>query len=148
MIFEIVPVLDEKDCHRCFEVMRELRPHLTDATAFTTQVRRQISDGYQLYAAWRAEDVCALLGYRVCENLMNGRFLFVDDLVVHSEHRGSGIGTQLLGFARSRAIEQKCRQLVLDTGLSMSLAQRFYFRQGMLTRSVGFYENLTEGCTP
>ena len=148
MIFEIAPVLDEKDCHRCFEVMRELRPHLTGATAFTTQVLRQISDGYQLYAAWRAEGVCALLGFRVCENLMNGRFLFVDDLVVHSEHRVSGIGTQLLGFARSRAIEQDCRQLVLDTGLGMPLAQRFYFRLGMLTRSIGFYEDLTGALTP
>ena len=148
MTFKIAPVLDEKDCHRCFDVMRGLRPHLTDATAFATQVLRQISDGYQLYAAWRAEDVCALLGYRVCENLMNGRFLFVDDLVVHSKNRSTGLGARLLGFARSKAIEQDCRQLVLDTGLSMSLAQRFYFRQGMLTRSIGFYEHLTGGHTP
>ena len=55
------------------------------------------------------------------------------------------VGAQLLDFVRDEARARDCRQLVLDTGLGMARAQRFYFRQGMLTRSIGFYEDLDAG---
>jgi hypothetical protein len=38
--------------------------------------------------------------------------------------------------------KQSCRHFVLDTGLHMALAQRFYFRQGLLAHSMGFSETL------
>ncbi|MES1954448.1 GNAT family N-acetyltransferase [Salinisphaera hydrothermalis] len=140
--FHITQVTSEQDCSRCFAVMRELRPHLSDASAFGAQVRRQTRDGYYLLAAWRDEQVVGLIGYRIQENLMNGRFLFVDDLVVRADERRIGLGARLLDAARQKARDANCRQLVLDTGLGMALAQRFYFRQGLLTRSIGFYEQL------
>lgn len=140
-------VTTEPDCLQCFPVMRELRPHLSDAPAFAAQVLRQTRDGYRLLAAWRDDTVTGLIGYRIQENLMNGRFLFVDDLVVRADERRSGLGAHLLDAARHQAREAGCRQLVLDTGLGMALAQRFYFRQGLLTRGIGFYEELTEEAT-
>jgi hypothetical protein len=35
----------------------------------------------------------------------------------------------------------------LDTGLHMALAQRFYFRQGLLAKGMHFVEPLTQGTT-
>jgi len=35
-----------------------------------------------------------------------------------------------------------CKNFVLDTGLHMALAQRFYFRQGLLARGMHFVEAL------
>src|SRR5699024_10550017 len=137
-------VTTEQDCLNCFAVMRELRPHLADASTFAAQVLRQAQGGYRLLAAWRDDAVIGLIGYRIQENLMNGRFLFVDDLVVHADERRSGLGAHLLNATRREAREAGCRQLVLDTGLGMALAQRFYFRQGLLTRGIGFYEELTQ----
>ena len=40
------------------------------------------------------------------------------------------------------AREYACARLVLDTGLANSLAQRFYFRQGMLTSAIRFGQDL------
>ena len=73
---------------------------------------------------------------------MHGRFVFVDDLVVHEGFRGDGVGAQLLSLARAYAREMSCRHFVLDTGLHMALAQRFYFRQGLLAHAMGFSETL------
>lgn len=143
----LIHVTTEQDCLSCFPVMRELRPHLPDAAAFAAQVLRQTRGGYRLLAAWRDHAATGLIGYRIQENLMNGRFLFVDDLVVRADERRSGLGAHLLDAARRRAHEAGCRQLVLDTGLGMALAQRFYFRQGLLTRGIGFYQELTEEAT-
>ena len=138
-------VTNEQDCRHCFAVMRELRPHLADAATFAAQVQRQIHDGYRLVAAGYADTAIGLIGYRIQENLMSGRFLFVDDLVVRSDYRGGAVGAQLLDFVRDEARARDCRQLVLDTGLGMARAQRFYFGRGMLTRSIGFYEDLDAG---
>lgn len=125
-------------------VMLALRPHLTDADAFVAQVMRQRKTGYCLAAAWHAGEVVGLIGYRLQENLLYGRFVFVDDLVVRADFRSDGVGAQLLSFARTFARQSDCRYFVLDTGLHMALAQRFYYRQGMLAHAMGFSELLVD----
>ena len=128
--------------------MMELRPHLKDADSFILQVMRQREHGYSLSAAWCDGRVVGVIGYRLQENLLHGRFVFVDDLVVHQDFRGDGVGAQLLSVARAYAREMNCRHFVLDTGLHMALAQRFYFRQGLLTHALGFSEALFDPGEP
>jgi hypothetical protein len=67
----------------CHAVMMELRPHLKDAGSFIRQVMRQREHGYRLSAAWRDGRIVGIIGYRLQENLLYGRYVFVDDLVVH-----------------------------------------------------------------
>jgi GNAT superfamily N-acetyltransferase len=126
-----------------FNVMRQLRPHLTDARSFAAQVATQHAQGYRLLAASSAGSVVGLAGYRTLTNLLYGRFVYVDDLVVDGTLQRSGIGAQLLDAVRQIAREAGCAQFVLDTGLHMPLAQRFYFRNGLLARGMHFVEPLT-----
>jgi GNAT superfamily N-acetyltransferase len=134
----------------CHSVMMELRPHLKDAGSFVRQVMRQREHGYRLSAAWHGDRIVGVIGYRLQENLLYGRFVFVDDLVVHQEFRRDGVGARLLSVARAYARETSCRHFVLDTGLHMALAQRFYFRQGLLAHAMGFSETLfdADGAAP
>jgi ribosomal protein S18 acetylase RimI-like enzyme len=81
-------------------------------------------------------------------NLRLGRFIYVDDLIVTASLRRSGLGERLLRAARHEAIAQHCDHFVLDTGLHMALAQRFYFRQGLLAQGLHFVEKLTLESTP
>lgn len=139
----IGPVETDQDYEACFEVMRELRPHLTDAAAFATRVRRQASHGYRLLAAWHRDRAVALAGYRITENLLYGRFLYVDDLVANTAARGQGIGGDLIAELREEGRRQGCAYLVLDTALANALGQRFYFRQGLLAHGMHFSQPLT-----
>ncbi|MFL9863388.1 GNAT family N-acetyltransferase [Paraburkholderia fungorum] len=125
-----------------FDVMRQLRPHLTDAHSFAAQVARQHAEGYRLLAASDAGSVVGLAGYRTLTNLLYGRFVYVDDLVVDGRLQRGGIGAELLDAVRRIAREAGCAQFVLDTGLHMPLAQRFYFRNGLLARGMHFVEPL------
>lgn len=131
------------DIGACYAVMLELRPHLKDAESFIRQVVRQREQGYRLSAALCDRQVVGAIGYRLQENLLHGRFIFVDDLVVHKEFRSDGVGAQLLAAARGYAREMGCGRFVLETGLHKVLAQRFYFRQGMLPHAMGFSETLS-----
>lgn len=128
----------EAQCLAGFEVMKELRPHLADAEAFAAQVARQAGEGYRLLAARLDGQVAGLAGYRLQENLLYGRFIYVDDLVVSSRVRSRQIGQRLIDAVRDEARRLACNRLVLDTGLANSMAQRFYFRQGLLSTGLHF----------
>lgn len=135
---EIRTVESTEALYACFSVMHELRPHLSDAADFVKRVERMRSQHYVLLAVYEKHQPVALAGYRLQENLVYGRFMYVDDLVVTAHSRSSGHGALLLNTLEGIAVEQNCAKLVLDTGIDNALAQRFYFRQGLLTGAIRF----------
>lgn len=122
----------------CYAVMRELRPHLRSEEEFMQRTGRAADESYRILAAWEQGKVTALAGYRFQENLVYGKFLYVDDLVSAEHARGKRWGERLLKALDVVAAEAGCVRLVLDTGMTNALAQRFYFRQGLLTSSIRF----------
>lgn len=138
--FTLSLIETDDDYRASFGVMRELRANLPDAESFATQARRQGEQGYRLLAAWQDGEVKALAGYRILENLMNGRFMYVDDLVTTADSRRHGLGGRLLDALREEARRQGCENFVLDTGLHMPLAQRFYYRHGLLAMGMQFVD--------
>ena len=129
----------------CYPVMRELRPHLQTEEEFVTRVTRMGEQGYRILAAWEDGEVVALAGYRLEENLVYGRFLYVDDLVAGEKTRGQGWGARLLERLTVVADQAECDKLVLDTGLANARAQRFYFREGLMTGAMRFGKFLKAG---
>lgn len=127
----------------CYAVMKQLRPHLQSEAEFLERVARQAADGYRLLAEWQDGHPIALAGYRLQENLVYGKFLYVDDLVTTEAARGSQCGARLLDALTEVAAQAGCVRLTLDTGLANALAQRFYFRQGLLTGAVRFGKPIT-----
>ena len=132
----------ESDLRACFQVMHQLRPHLADEDDFSARMHRMRSEGYRLLAAWRGDAALALAGYRLQENLVYGRFLYVDDLVTDAPARGGRWGARLLEALTTVATEAGCVCLVLDTGVSNARAQRFYFREGLMTSALRFHKRL------
>jgi GNAT superfamily N-acetyltransferase len=135
-------IASEPDYQAAFPIMQELRPHLANAAAFVAQVSRQTHQGYQLLGAWQDSRVIGLAGYRFQENLIYGKFLYVDDLITTAHARSDGIGAVLIGAVRDKSKGMGCAHLVLDTGLGNALGQRFYFRQGLLAAGLHFREAL------
>jgi GNAT superfamily N-acetyltransferase len=138
MTVEIRPAETPAELRACFPVMQVLRPHLTDASELVARIERQAEQGYRLLAAWRDTAVIGAAGYRMQENLIRGRFCYVDDLVVAEAERRNGLGARLLDAVAIEARRAGCGRLTLDTGLDNLLGQRFYFRYGMLPASLRF----------
>lgn len=127
----------------CYPVMKQLRPHLQSEAEFLERLARQAAEGYRLLAEWQDDQPVALAGYRLQENLVYGKFLYVDDLITTEAARGSQCGARLLDALSEVAAQSGCVRLTLDTGLANALAQRFYFRQGLLTSSMRFGKAIT-----
>ncbi|MDR5823624.1 GNAT family N-acetyltransferase [Caballeronia sp. LZ043] len=130
------------EIYAAFDLMKQLRTHLRDPDAFVAQIKHQHQQGYRLLAARSGSELLGLSGYRTQSNLLYGSFIYVDDLVVDSSQQRGGIGAQLLQATREIARKAGCAFFVLDTGLHMALAQRFYFRQGLLARGMHFSQQL------
>jgi ribosomal protein S18 acetylase RimI-like enzyme len=60
---------------------------------------------------------------------------YVWALFVNAEHRGQGIGAELMDFAEARAREKGLAQLSLDVEAKNDGARRFYERRGMTIES-------------
>ena len=128
----------ESDAAACYELMRQLRPHLPSEQEFVERWRRQTSAGYRLLALWQGLKPVALAGFRVQENLVHGQHLYVDDLVTDEALRRSGHGHALMERLKAEARALGCAKLVLDTPLTNTLGHRFYYREGLLATALRF----------
>lgn len=94
---------DETAVLGCFWLMRQLRPQLASEAEFLERWRRQAANGYRMDGLFDGSEAIALAGYRVQENLLHGRFLYVKDLVTDAAQRGSGNGERLMARLRDQA---------------------------------------------
>ena len=131
----------------CYPVMQELRPHLS-RQSFLARVRRQMTEGYRLALLEESGLAVAVAGFRVCENLAWGRFLYVDDLVSLGARRSRGLGKRLLSWLHAHAREQGCAELHLDSGLQRKGAHRFYEREGVEVIGLHFRSFVESGAKP
>ncbi len=116
---------------RCFEVMRELRPHLTDVETFVAHVLRQQAQGFRLAFVEADDEVRAAAGFRITECLWLGKFLYVDDLVTRAADRSRGFGKLLIDWLIAESRAAGCAELHLDSGVQRFDAHRFYLSQRM-----------------
>ena len=122
---------------RCFSVMQQLRPHLSEQE-FIPTVRRQHLGGYRLAYLEDQSRVCAVAGFRLLDMLVHGRVLYVDDLVTDAGLRSQGHGKTLLAWLVQRARDEGCQCLELDSGVQRFDAHRFYLANRMIISSHHF----------
>jgi GNAT superfamily N-acetyltransferase len=128
----------DEDRRRCFRVMVQLRPQLTERS-FMEQTRRQSADGgYRLAMLKQGGAVRAVAGFRVCESLFSGRHMYVDDLVTDESVRSKGFGGRLFDWLVGRAKSEGCVRFELDSGVHRASAHRFYFQKRMHISSFRF----------
>ena len=120
----------DEEIARCFPVMQQLRGHLAEQD-FVATIRRQQLGGYRLAFLEDGSSVCAVAGFRVMDNLVHGRVLYVDDLVTDAARRSQGHGEALLAALVQRARDEGCRCLELDSGVQRFDAHRFYLTNRM-----------------
>jgi GNAT superfamily N-acetyltransferase len=119
---------------------RDLRPQLPADYAAT--MARVFASGGRLIVAAHDDAAVGLAVWRVLENTMFGRFLYVDDLVTDSALRSRGVGKALLSRCEAIAGELGCREFVLDSGVQRAQTHRFYFREGLVVRAFNFGKTL------
>jgi GNAT superfamily N-acetyltransferase len=115
---------------RCYPIMAELRPHLSE-TEFIEQTHRQQRDGFQIVYLEDKNQIVSVAGFRILEYLGWGKTLYVDDLVTVSAARSRRHGGRLFDWLVEHATSRDCDQLHLDSGVQRHAAHRFYLQRRM-----------------
>ena len=129
---------DEEALRRSYEVMRELRPHITTVEEFLERVGRQREQGFIVAYLEAGGEVRAVAGYRYQEMLFHGSMLYVDDLVTRERDRSAGYGGQLFDWLVDQARQRGCDYFELDSGVQRFDAHRFYLMKRMKIASHHF----------
>ena len=128
---------------RCFPVMFELRPHLSEET-FVRLIRLMQKEGYLLAALEDDGEVRAVAGFRINVILARGKNLYVDDLVTSEASRSHAYGHALIQWLIQYARDKDCDSFDLDSGVHRFRAHRFYFLEGMHINAYHFTLSLRE----
>jgi GNAT superfamily N-acetyltransferase len=125
-VAEISP--DDERLPGVFEVMRELRTHLS-LDQFRKTYERAQPQGYRVAAVFEGDECRAVAGYRLMNNLVSGYHIYVDDLVTGEKWRSHGYGKQLNDYLVVVARREGCTSVQLDSATHRRDAHRFYFRE-------------------
>lgn len=144
MNISIVCAETDTDIDSCYDVMRELRPHLSRED-FLSQVRRQMNDSsYRLLYLSDERGIQAVAGIRVAEWLARGKSCEIEDLVTTTVSRSKGYGSQLFDRISEIAENESCTEIRLVSHVTRFDAHRFYLRKGMRIDAHFFSMSLTK----
>jgi len=103
-----------------------------------------LSHNYTQIAVFE-NDVClGITGCWSATKLWTGKYLEIDNFVVHPEHCSKGIGKILTDFIEQKAVNLGCSSIVLDVFTGNFGAHRFYYNQGYVPKGFHFVKVLDE----
>lgn len=85
---------------------------------------------YRLWGAFLEEKLVGLCGAWIATKIWCGKYLEVDNLVVHPDARSAKIGTRLIEQMETLARDEACEFLILDSYTSNHPSHRLYHRLG------------------
>jgi GNAT superfamily N-acetyltransferase len=90
-------------------------------------------DAGRVYCATEAGAVIGMVAIHfTISTAEGGRAVWLEDMVVHPDRRGQGVGRQLLNRAIAEAKMAACTRITLLTDLTNQTAMRFYSRAGFV----------------
>lgn len=89
-------------------------------------------------------ETIALAGFWIATKLWCGKYLELDNVIVHQNHRSKGIGKLLTEYLIDKAIKNDCTMAVLDAFTTNFVAQKFYMNHGFVPKGFHFVKNLKE----
>jgi ribosomal protein S18 acetylase RimI-like enzyme len=125
------------------DIIQQLYPNMTKEK-YHDYLSQMISKNYTQIAVFE-NDVCVgLSGMWFGIKLWSGKYLEIDNFIVHNDHRMKGIGKLITHYIDEKAKELDCTMIVLDVYTNNYKAQRFYFNQGYAPKGFHFVKILNE----
>lgn len=123
--------------------MQQLYPKLT-LEKYDSYLQEMIPHNYKQIAVFD-NDVCVgITGFWTAMKLWTGKYIEIDNFIVHSEHRSKGVGKIMTDYIDAKAKAEGCTAIVLDAFTGNYKAHRFYYNQGYEPRGFHFLKMLNE----
>ncbi|MFE3868346.1 GNAT family N-acetyltransferase [Flavobacterium sp. LS2P90] len=125
------------------EVMRFLYPKFT-SEKYESYLVEMIPHNYKQVAVFENEICVAVSGFWSGTKLWSGKYIEIDNFIVHPDHRSKGLGKMMTDYVDALAKETGCTMIVLDAFTGNFTAHRFYYNQGFVPKGFHFLKILNE----
>ena len=125
------------------EVMRFLYPTFT-LEKYESYLVEMIPHNYKQVAVFENEICVAVSGFWSGTKLWSGKYIEIDNFIVHPDHRSKGLGKMMTDYVDALAKKTGCTMIVLDAFTGNFTAHRFYYNQGYVPKGFHFLKILNE----
>ena len=119
------------------EVMRFSYPTFT-VEKYDAYLTEMIPHNYKQIAVFENEVCVGVSGLWSGTKLWSGKYMEIDNFIVHPDHRMKGIGKMMTDYVDAKAKETGCTMIVLDAFTENFTAHRFYYNQGYVPKGFHF----------
>ena len=112
-----------------FELMRFLYPAFT-LEKYESYLSEMVPHNYKQLIVIENDISVAVTGFWTGTKLWSGKYIEIDNFIVHPEHRSKGLGKMMTDYIDVKAKEEGCTMIVLDAFTGNFTAHRFYYNQG------------------
>ena len=126
-----------------YDIMKHLYTNFT-IEKYEAYLTEMVPHNYRQVAVFE-DDICvALTGFWSGIKLWSGKYIEIDNFIVHPEYRSKGYGKAMTDYINKKALESNCTMIVLDAYTGNFTAHRFYYNQGFVPKGFHFLKILNE----
>ncbi len=126
-----------------YEIITHLYPNISKET-YLNYLREMVPHNYKQLAIFENGICVALSGFWTGTKLWSGKYIEIDNFIVHPNHRMLGFGKLLTDYIDQKAKNLGCTMIVLDAFTGNFKAHRFYYNQGYAPKGFHFIKTIDE----
>lgn len=122
-------------------IIQQLYPDYT-VEKYKSLLEQMIPNNYKQLLVVQGNQTVGLAGFWIGTKLWSGKYLELDNVVVHQDFRSQKIGSVLTNYLNQKAIEENCNMIVLDAFTTNFGAHKFYMNHGYVPKGFHFVKIL------
>jgi ribosomal protein S18 acetylase RimI-like enzyme len=124
-----------------FSLIQQLYPDYT-IEKYEDLLAAMLPNNYKQIIVVENGITVGLAGFWIGTKLWSGKYLEMDNVVVHEDFRSNGIGSIMTNYLNQKAIDEDCKMIVLDAFSTNFGAHKFYMNHGFVPKGFHFIKFL------
>ena len=125
------------------DIIQQLYPEIT-SEKYNSYLLEMIPHNYKQLTIFEHGSCIGLTGFWCGIKLWSGKYIEIDNFIVHSDHRRKGVGKIMTDYISNLAEQTECNIVVLDAYTGNFKAHRFYYNQGYAPRGFHFVKTINK----
>lgn len=140
-MIQVKEITTKEEMLQQMELIQQMYPHYT-SEKYEALLNEMLPLQYKQVLVIDNEVCIGLAGFWIATKLWSGKYLELDNVIVHTAHRSKGVGEQIVKYLNEKAMATNCNVVVLDAYTSNYRAQKFFFNQGFVPQGFHFVKHL------
>ena len=124
-------------------IIKQLYPDYT-IEKYKSLLEQMVPNNYKQLIVVQENQTVGLAGFWIGTKLWSGKYLELDNVVVHQDFRSQKIGSIMTNYLNQKAIAENCNMIVLDAFTTNFGAHKLYMNHGYVPKGFHFVKFLNE----